>query len=263
LRPGWVTKGRDVAGNQEAAEKPNKGAGVFALVLSNPVVLIPALGVLLYALSRGGYQVYYGHYGLTPEEVGLDYITLLTREAVPIGLLVVLLVILFMPTILIDRRISRELAQQRFQAEVEARRRGESMSQGEADEDRYIDLVRRRADLFQHYRSRLVNVTLTAAAVVLVGWLAALYTLAATAGIGPYHPPVPFAPLQVQTHETHVFWIRQDGTTRRLDAADVGLSTGSCQPDFLYLGQADSLVVLYETCTREVVRLPSDRVYLA
>ena len=53
-----------------------------ALVRS-PLVAFTALGVALYAISRGGYQVFYAEYGVTPEEVGIDYITLLSRQALP------------------------------------------------------------------------------------------------------------------------------------------------------------------------------------
>jgi hypothetical protein len=202
------------------------------ILFRNPAVLISALGLVLYAFSRGGYQIYYAHYGVTPEEVGLDYVTVLSREALPISLLLLILVALILPMIQSTRLRSGG-------TEIEPSVRGPDLS-----------------------NTRLM-VQCTLAGVALLGWLVVILATASAPGVGPYRPFAPVAPLQVEVHQTRAYWVDKDGTrTRPITSADLGLSK-NCKPNLLYLGQAGSVVVLYERCTGEVVRLPRDRVYLA
>jgi plastocyanin len=48
--------------------------------LQQLLIAIPLIGALLYAITRFVYAEFYGHFGVSPEDIGLSYITVLSQQ---------------------------------------------------------------------------------------------------------------------------------------------------------------------------------------
>ena len=64
---------------------------VRAWVTANTVAALTLSGLILYVILRLPYSIYYGRLGSSPEDIGLDYISLLSQSV--LGVLSVALVI--------------------------------------------------------------------------------------------------------------------------------------------------------------------------
>ena len=84
----------DVEKESKSRAGPNP---VLQLVTTAPIVVVTLLAASLFAFSRGAYGVFYREYGVSPGELGLDYVTILTQQAFPIALLIILILCLAAP----------------------------------------------------------------------------------------------------------------------------------------------------------------------
>jgi len=69
--------------------KSDKMFIILNWIVANPIQSLTLLGVFSYLLFRVAFHIYYHHFGVTPEEVGMGYIDILTAQATG-GLLLVL-----------------------------------------------------------------------------------------------------------------------------------------------------------------------------
>lgn len=56
--------------------------GLFSRLAEHAIAIVTILGLALYVLMRLPYGIYYGRLGSSPEEVGLNYVALLSQSAV-------------------------------------------------------------------------------------------------------------------------------------------------------------------------------------
>lgn len=205
-----------------------------------------AVGVLIYAILRFAYWSFYNRFGVTPEEVGLGYVEILTRSAPA-------LVLGMMGAALINAALARRLF---------------------------------RADPAQAWRVVGVTVVLLLAAVLIAGPIRAhVLANLVERGI-PVHPRLPIELVAVQvdyvTLEPHEQGTgqQQEGQPRTVVAATAGNGTGAAAPhggaarepqttspnqdsdgieqrtSLLYFGQSNQIAVLYDHVNQQVIRLP-------
>jgi hypothetical protein len=230
------------------------------LLMSAPVVLVTITTAALFALSWGAYTAFYREYDVSPRELGMDYVTVLTQQAFPVAILVVVLLLVASPLLVFIRRARRfrqyRMAQYEEVRHAQATSIAEDMRSHQALEAEVDRRVAEGLDA-RALRSGLVAVLLVAI------WAILLFLQAYLASPGPYSPPLAVSPLQAQVVEVTPRWIATDGTIgEQLTLADILDDPPNGTPRFLFLGRTSDTVVLYEDATATVVRLPADMVAL-
>ena len=61
--------------------EPGLGSNAASWVLKHPAPFLTIVGAILYALLWAVYAMFYGEFGVTPEEVGIDYMRLVRQAA--------------------------------------------------------------------------------------------------------------------------------------------------------------------------------------
>jgi hypothetical protein len=205
-----------------------------------------AIGVFIYAILRFAYWSFYNRFGVTPEEVGLGYVEILTRSAPA-------LVLGMMGAALINAVLARRLF---------------------------------RADAQQVGRVVGVTVVLLLAAVLFAGPIRAHVLADLVERGIPVHPRLPIELVAVQVdyvtlapHEQGTGQ-QQEGQPLTVAAATAGDGAGAAAPNtgaartpqttspnqdsdgieqrtsLLYFGQSNQIAVLYDHVNQQVIRLP-------
>lgn len=249
-------------------------------VSSNPIPAITVVGVLFYGLLRLEYSDFYGHFRLSPEEVGLGYSDILARSAmgtvaaaagifvVAVGALVVLLavafsyyflVVDFLPIVILGllsslawpfRGSSKRVHEVLIEAGTAVRDIRERSMQLPA---RAARRLLRGALLL----NLLVALFLAALGYVLMRQIpTALHSRVEQVINGENADPVNvlrIPVLGVQANHVEVVPTSRDSIASSL------LRGRSC---LLLLGDADATTVLYDADAHEIVRIPSSAVLL-
>ncbi len=264
--------------NQPAAQTDRIVAFV-TWVVANPIPSLTILAAASYLVFRTAFLIYYNRFGVTPEEVGLDYLGILSTQAAG-GVAEVLLVVgialvakmriarIKMKIEDLHSRVNTALISSKDQTGIQQTQ--ESVAEGvpttqtsieakveEVDVDAYFESLRNEA----RRQSRW-------AAAALIGIPLAFFFLvvrdAAVAGDGARIPSIT-SPLQARAIPVAALWIDPPGGAgkpRPIEYADLGVDDqqGSL-PGFLLLGGKDNALVLYDK-RLGAVRLPRDNVLL-
>lgn len=111
-------------------QRPGVGRAFLNKVLSDPKTLVTVTGLLLYAVVRTSYVIFYESFGLTPDDLGWGYLDLLGQAAVTLvgltaigGVLLSLYIVFFHVGAPFVRDQVREMVR-RFKEIAHARRKG-------------------------------------------------------------------------------------------------------------------------------------------
>ena len=124
-------------------EKDERGQSFSLSSVSNVPALLTVFGIALYGLVNIGYSTFYHELGLNPDDVGLDYISILRRSTF---LVLIALVIILAAFIYYTQRADRRLAEARARLEVERR---------SAIEAEYLAVLKKRLEDLRSQRDQL------------------------------------------------------------------------------------------------------------
>jgi hypothetical protein len=204
------------------SDQPERSSGIDYLVSLGGFT---AIGIFIYAILRFAYWSFYNRFGVTPEEVGLGYVEILTRSAPA-------LVLGMMGAALINAVLARRL----FHAEPQ-----------------------------RVWRVVGVTVVLLLAAVLIAGPIRAHVLADLVERGIPVHPRLPIELVAVQvdyvTLEPHEQGTgqQQEGQPLTVVAAKAGNGAGAGieqRTSLLYFGQSNQIAVLYDHVNQQVIRLP-------
>jgi hypothetical protein len=213
---------------------------VRAWFLANPGTALTLVGLTSYLVFRVAFLIYYRRFGVTPEEVGMDYVAILIAQAAG-GLLEILLVV----GIVVGLRVA--MARGRMPAERPS---------DEGTLQSYMTALKARPGPVRSWVTWLpIGVPLAYLSFVVVD--------AMRAGRDARIPSLT-EPFQGRAIPVAVYWLDPPGpgaNPRLITPADLGAGTGTTAPEFLLLGSRDGVMVLYEQ-RLGTVRLPGDKVLL-
>jgi hypothetical protein len=210
---------------------------------------VTVFGIALYVMVYFSYSAFYGRFGVSPTEVGLTYVSVLTRSAPP--LLILLTAFLWMTYVIGRRLLRRHWATARtgywirilllavmmvlVAGSVRAHRLANLVEQGSPVRSRpFGEIVDVRVDYVTVIAGKGANVAPT--------------NIPANGDEPPAFPPDPATGLE-------------PGLDLSAPEADVAVRSGSTlevakRRALLYLGQANGIVVLYDPSQRQTIRIP-------
>lgn len=244
----------------------------FASVVGYSSAVLSVAGLAAFCVVRIAYTLYYAHYGVSPDAIGLGFQALLAQEAsaVNVVLLVAVIAILLRAGWLIngsetrvwriDDEISKISADREFIIQSTA---SPASMDVEADKRALVRMERRIRDLeagrseakgadkrVRRAGLRWLAVALTA----FVVWAAVLIAEASVSSTGPRSAEW-YDPLQVDV--VHVTALTFDqGFAAGAKAADSGQA-------LLFLGSDDNDFVLYSQASGKLLFIPDDSVEMA
>lgn len=247
--------------NQESDER----GGLLTVtdwILNNPGPSLTIFAVFLFAAFRPMYLLYYGRFGVTPEEIGFDYLGLLITQT-SLGLVVIIPVILggFYARLrlisiqkILDSEIDDPITIRTVFPELEQEnddqvviRKYKTIREG---------LLKQTRELSRWYSGFVIIFTL--------GYLGIAFQSVLSAGTEARNPPFD-AFFQGCAIPVVALWVDPSGEAsqpRSITYSDLGASgLGDETPDFLLLGNHDGIVMLYDQ-SLGAVRLPRDKVIL-
>lgn len=245
----------DSPGSSDRAPKVTPKVAVLTWILDKPAENLSLLGLATYLVFRVSFLIYYERFGVTPEEVGLDYLGVLAAQAGG-GLLEIFLAIVM---VLCLRRMmvrrNGKVAQPSSEEQAKAAK-GDAKSAEEKTAAAVALLVAEAPWL-----SGLGLVVLIAFPLI---FLTLVVLDASRAGTEARAPTIT-EPFQGRAMPVTALWIDPSGTgtkPRPVTYADLGRDdVESAVPAFLLLGVRESIVVLFDR-RLGVVRLPHDKVLL-
>lgn len=239
----------DVA-RQEPPET-DKIVAILVWILASPIPSLTILAAASYLAFRVAFLVYYDRFGVTPEEVGLNYVGILTAQAA--GGLLELLLAVGIALYLRGKIASGKAQLEKIDGEWKQTSREDNTDMVAAYIESSTAQARRQfriATLF------LIGLPLSFLILVVVD--------AARAGDGARTPSVT-DPFQGRATPVTALWLDASGgatNSRMITYADLGTNDyGASAPAFLLLGNSDAVLVLYDKHLG-AVRLPKDKVVL-
>lgn len=208
-----------------------------AWVKGSPSLALSIVGLIGFLVYREVLVVYYGKFGVRPEDVGLDYLVLLRTQAAGAAWVAFLAAIV---TIFVVQR--RRIASDFEIAELKQELFSTPENSEKAAGIHYAITKRKRSINAGPYYASL------AVALVVVAWVVTAVYMANTATVGPREPSL-FSPLQAEAVPVSASWESiGDGRLRLTPVTSQRLEpgySGICNPKLLMLGTDGTDAVLY------------------
>jgi hypothetical protein len=248
---------------------------------SRRYVHLAVSGVLMYAILSIAYGQFYGSLGVSPSDVGLSYLNTLA-SSVGAGLALVLILIVGSALCFILSVVALFAGYlYRFVVDEAFRQRILSGEEGMADPITlaaasaslvigFLRLVDRFMDAFLS-AARKYTVKVTVFTTVLIAVLLAFYALPRIAndrahqvmtGEPVLQPRLPLLPLTVLAVHADPAYVAATGEPAKTPTVDMLKSRSNLSPPLLYLGQANSITVLYDSNKNEAIYVPSSSLLL-
>ena len=229
----------------------DKTVAILVWILANPISSLTILAAVSYLAFRVAFLIYYSRFGVTPEEVGLNYAGILTAQAAG-GLLEVL------PAVGIALYMRMKIASNKATLEEAGRRLKQTSSEEDAETvSEYI----KYSIAMTRRQSRTATLFIIG---VPLSFLILVVSDAARAGVGARTPSVT-SPFQARATPVAALWVDPPGgnsNPRLITYSDLGTAAYATEePGLLLLGSSEGVVVLYEK-RLGAVRLPKDKVML-
>lgn len=245
----------------------------FASVVGYSSAVLSVAGLAAFCLVRIAYSIYYGHYGVSPDTIGLGFQALLAQEAsaVNVSLLVVVIAMLMKAGWLINGsghggwRIEDEITKLEAEREFLLRSLASPASPSvESDRRTLVGVESRKRDLetelpeaqkFGQAMRKAGIRWVVAALIVFTIWAAALIVEASVSSGGARSAQW-YDPLQIEVMQVKTLTF-DDGLRASTKAAlgDPG--------QILFLGLDDNDFVLYDLADGRVLFVPDDSVEMA
>ena len=213
---------------------------------------LTVFGLALYVTVYFSYSIFYSRFGVSPTEVGLTYLEVLTRSAPP---LLVLLAAFFVIGLLLGRWLvgARFAAQGRYPLVILAGIVLVVLLAGAARANHLAGLVEGGSPVRSRPFGEIIDIRVDYVTVIAGREANAEPTVVDPATAAPTTiPPDPATGLQ-------------PGLDLSSPDADVAVRSGSTlevakRRSLLYLGQANGVAVLYDTVQRQTIRIPTAEV---
>jgi hypothetical protein len=245
----------------------------------NGTFVLGVSGVLIYAILSLSYSQFYGALGVSPSDVGLNYLNTLAGSVgivlVILLLLLVIFVLCLIPVALIRLFLGgrRYLSDESFRKEITAGESGmiEPLLLVSALPSLSIWTIRQVVSLLKNVmnEARRYSVKVTVWTALVLVTVLAFYVLPrmatvraqeATNGNAVLQPDLPLLPLTVLSVHADPVQIAPTGESGKTPAVDALKARSALTPPLLYLGQANSLVVLYDSTKEQAIYVPSSSV---
>jgi hypothetical protein len=243
--------------------------------------ILAVSGILMYAILSIAYGRFYGSLGVNPSDVGLSYLnTLASSVGAILALLLVLIVASFLCFVLAVAALLIGYLY-RFRFDKDFRRRILSGEEGMSDPavlviaavallEGFLKIVARFLVAFV-IAARKYTVKVTVLMTVLIAILLAFYALPRVAssradqvmaGKPVLQPRLPLLPLTLLAIRADPAYVAATGEPGKTPAVNMLEMRSNLSPPLLYLGQANSTVVLYDSNNNEAIYVPSSSLLL-
>jgi len=262
--------------------EPNRNRIPWSNLLQNGTSILAVSGVLIYAILSISYGQFYSAIGVSASDVGLSYLTILAGSVGAALALVLLLAITALIIAVITTVFLFFLYLYRFIFQEEFRHRIISGDAGQVEVAIILSAVLSAVGAFvgeiiANFRRALLiaarryAVKVTVWSVVIIALMLAFYALprAATAraeqvqkGIPVSQPRLPILPLTLLAIRADPVLVAATGEPGKTLAVEELAARANLRPPLLYLGQANSIVVLYDSIKDEAIYVPSSSLLL-
>jgi hypothetical protein len=269
-----------VAASVDTAEKNgnSKQRSPWRDILQGGTSILATIGVLMYAVLSVAYGRFYGSLGVSPSDVGLSYLNTLANSVGAVLALVLVLIVaaaicFFLSVVaLFLGYLYRFFVDEAFRRRILSGEEGmvELVTLAAAIVVGFVAIVVQFVAAFLA-AARKYTVKVTVWATVLIAVLLAFYALPriahnrahqVMAGEPVLQPRLPVFPLTILAVHADPAYVAATGEPGKTPTVDMLGSRSNMSPPLLYLGRADSIVVLYDSIKDEAIYVPSSSILL-